>query len=178
LARTHPFVAGLATHVLDAALDPLLGGPATRCGAMRTSAVKERTVMILLRHRFHLATTRAGEESMLLAEDCAVLGFAGPPASPQWLAADVVAELLDVEPEGNVTPEAARDFVAEVLAAAPAWAETLAGDARERAAALLTAHERVRTAARQRGVRHRVAPQLPPDILGAYILLPVLRRPA
>jgi hypothetical protein len=45
--------------------------------------------------------------------------------------------------------------------------------AAERAALQLTAHERVREAARVRG-RVRVEPVLPVDILGAYALLPPL----
>jgi hypothetical protein len=45
--------------------------------------------------------------------------------------------------------------------------------ARSRAAELLEAHRRVRSAARLRGVSQRVEPQLPPDILGVYVFLPV-----
>ncbi len=35
---------------------------------------------------------------------------------------------------------------------------------------------RVRDAARRKGVRFRVEPQLPPDVLGLYCYLPVIRR--
>jgi len=44
--------------------------------------------------------------------------------------------------------------------------------ARVRGEELLDAHRRVRAAARQTGVSHRVEPQLPPDVLGIYIYLP------
>jgi hypothetical protein len=37
---------------------------------------------------------------------------------------------------------------------------------------LLDAHRRVRTAAATKGVRYRVEPQLPPDVLGIYVYLP------
>ena len=46
--------------------------------------------------------------------------------------------------------------------------------AAERGAALLDAHQRVRAATRQTGVSYRVEPQLPPDVLGVYVLLPVI----
>ena len=45
--------------------------------------------------------------------------------------------------------------------------------AQERASAQLAAHERVREASRTRG-RVTIEPVLPVDILGAYILLPML----
>ena len=44
----------------------------------------------------------------------------------------------------------------------------------DRAEELLQAHRRVRTAARIKGLRYRVEPDLPPDILGIYVYLPVL----
>ncbi|NVM23238.1 MAG: hypothetical protein HWN68_15820 [Desulfobacterales bacterium] len=39
---------------------------------------------------------------------------------------------------------------------------------------LLQAHRRVRTAARLRGLRYKVEPHLPPDVLGIYVYLPVI----
>ena len=49
LNRTHPIVEGLASYVMDAALDPLLAGVARRCGATRTRAVTVRTTLLLAR---------------------------------------------------------------------------------------------------------------------------------
>ena len=42
----------------------------------------------------------------------------------------------------------------------------------ERGEDLLNAHRRVRAAAQIRGVRYRVEPQLPVDVLGVYMYLP------
>ena len=39
---------------------------------------------------------------------------------------------------------------------------------------LLEEHRRVRAAARQTGVRTSVQPQLPPDVLGLYVMLPLV----
>ena len=44
----------------------------------------------------------------------------------------------------------------------------------QRAQELLASHQGVRSAARLTGVRHRVEPQYPPDVLGIYVLLPVV----
>lgn len=43
----------------------------------------------------------------------------------------------------------------------------------EMAETLLNAHRRVRTASRIKGIRYRVEPHLPPDVLGIYVYLPV-----
>ncbi len=40
LSRTHPFVEGLASYVMDTALDPLGEGVARRCGVIRTARVQ------------------------------------------------------------------------------------------------------------------------------------------
>ncbi|MBW1933629.1 MAG: hypothetical protein JRI96_18750 [Deltaproteobacteria bacterium] len=45
---------------------------------------------------------------------------------------------------------------------------------RHYAEAVLQAHRRVRTAARRKGIRYRVEPHLPPDVLGIYVYLPVV----
>jgi len=54
LHRTHPLIEGLATCVLNSALDPLLGGIARRAGVVRSKAVTTRTVLLLLRLCFHM----------------------------------------------------------------------------------------------------------------------------
>ena len=60
LSRTHPLVEGLATYVMDTALDPLGQGLARRCGVVRTSRVVRRTTL-LVRFRYHIIT-RHGEQ--------------------------------------------------------------------------------------------------------------------
>lgn len=80
LTRTHPIVSGLATYVLDTALDPLGDGVARRCGAIRSRAVSQTTTLLLLRYRFHIITHKGGDEIPLLAEECDLTGFRGSPA--------------------------------------------------------------------------------------------------
>lgn len=46
--------------------------------------------------------------------------------------------------------------------------------AQERSEALKEAHMRVRQAGKQKGVTYEVRPNLPTDLLGIYILLPVV----
>lgn len=172
LSRTHPLVEALAGYVADTSLDPLGEPLAARCGVMRTGAVESRTTLLLLRMRFDVVTRRDGHERRQLAEETRLLAFEGDPTSPTWLDDDKAAELLAAEPTGNVAPEQARELTADVVTAYDVLSLAFEAAAEARAQALLDAHERVREGARMKGVRYRVEPQPPIDVLGAYILLP------
>jgi hypothetical protein len=171
--RTHPFVEGLASYVLQTALDPQLGGVARRAGVIRTRLIRTRTTALLVRFRYHLV--RGGDETPLLAEDCDVVAFEGAPTEPRWLAGDVTTTLLSATPDGNVAGEQAQGFVRQVLEALPQLSATLDATARERGQALLEAHRRVRQSTRQRIRDLRIEPVLPPDLLGIYVYLPTPR---
>ena len=173
LSRTHPLVEGLAAHVLDTALDPQREGVACRAGAIRTAAVATRTTLLLCRFRFELATARGGAEQTQIAEEIGLLGFEGAPSDKsRWLAPEGAEVLLDAQPTGNIGDDQKRGFVAAVIQGFEQLRPQLEAEARRRAEALLDAHRRVRAASRARGISYRVAPQLPVDLLGVYVLLP------
>ena len=175
LSRTHPIVEGLATYTMDAALDPFLDGAAKRSGVIRTKAVHQTTTLLLLRFRYHIVTHKRGEEIPLLAEECQVVGFAGREEQPTWLPSEAVENLLQATPDVNVQPQQQTQFISRTVAQLPVLQAALNGIAEQRGQELLDAHRRVRTAARQTGVRYTVRPQLPPDALGIYLLLPVIQ---
>ncbi len=179
LSRTHPLVSGLASYVMDAALDPVLqeadgGRPvARRCGAIRTRQVSTRTTVLLVRCRYQVVTKRRGVEPLeQLAEECLVLGFEGAPDAAHWLGGESLEELLRAEPDANVATEQATSFVQKVIDAMPQLGEHLEAVAESRCEALAAAHKRVREAARQTGVAYTVRPQGAPDVLGIYVYLP------
>jgi hypothetical protein len=173
LNRTHPYVEGLATYLMDTALDPLLDGPAKRCGALRTRAVTTRTTLLLLRLRHHIAATRSGKPPHeLLAEECLVVGFQGAPDAAFWLPPADAEALLHAEPAGNLAPQQATTFVRQVVEGMSHLRAYLDQLAVGRAEELLDAHRRVRTASQIAGARYDVRPQLPVDVLGVYVLLP------
>jgi superfamily II DNA or RNA helicase len=173
LHRTHPLVEGLAAHVLNSALDREVGGIASRAGVIRTRAVETRTVLLLLRLRFHIVTTLRGEERHLLAEDSLLAAFQGPPDSPCWLEEEQAEALLSAAPEGNIPPDVARHSLEPIASSLKTLLSPLDDLAKSRGAQLLENHRRVRTAAGARG-SYRIDHN-PPDILGIYILLPVLK---
>jgi len=176
LSRTHPIVEGLASYVMDTALDPLGGGIARRCGVIRTQRVERRTTLLLVRLRYHIITrrVRGGQvrESPLLAEDCQLLAFAGSPQNAEWLDSRQAEELLLAQPDANIGADQATHFMRQTLETLDAIRPRLDQVAQQRGEELLDAHRRVRIAARESGVSHRVEPQLPCDVLGVYLYLP------
>jgi len=172
LTRTHPIVEGLASHVLDAALDPIESGHARRCGAIRTRSVSRRTTLLLLRHRYHIIHYVDGSEVPLLAEDSQLAAFTGPAIGPEWLTAEETERLLGAEPAANITPEQAAEFVREVIDESHHLRATLNSIATQRADVLLEAHLQVRRSAKLPGRRPHIETKPPPDILGIYVYLP------
>jgi superfamily II DNA/RNA helicase len=177
LVRTHPLVESLSSFILETALDPLsadplIKTPARRCGAIRTAQVERRMTLLLLRFRYHIITTRGGEEKPLLAEDCQVLAFAGSPQNAEWLDSATAERLLGLIPDMNINSDQASEFVRKVEEGFESLRPHLDDVALQRGEELLDAHQRVRRASKVRNVQYRVEPQLPPDVLGIYVYLP------
>jgi len=170
LTRTHPAVEALAAHVMESALDPEAKQIARRCGVMRTNAVSTRTTLVLSRMRFHVLTRARGREHPLLAEDVIQVAFQGDPAAPVWL--EEPETLLDARPTANIPPDLARDHLERILGHFDTVITRLEEEADRHAKELLEAHTRVRTSARVGG-RVRVKAQLPVDVLGVFVFLPV-----
>jgi superfamily II DNA or RNA helicase len=187
LTRTHPLIEGLASFVLESALDPLaaqgMKNPARRCGVIRTGAVEKRTTLLLVRFRYHIIKEKKGGESTqervlrrpLLAEECGVLAFTGAPQNAEWLSSEDAEKILQASPDANVNPDQAHDFVQKVIDGFDGLRPHLDEAAKQLGAQLLEAHQRVRLASRQKGIQTNVEPNLPPDLLGIYVHLPVAR---
>lgn len=171
LARTHPIVEGLASWVIDTALDPILDSAARRCGVVRTSAVRARTTALVLRIRYDLTSSVGGGQQ--IAEEARVVAFRGSPATPEWLDDATAVALFTAVPSGNVVPEMQRQAIAQVLDALPTLRPALDELATKHGQELRDSHERVRTAGRMVG-KTRVEPHVPVDLLGVYVYLPHL----
>jgi len=136
--------------------------------------VERRTTVILVRFRYHIITIRKEQETPLLAEECLLLGFRGAPDKAQWLKEDDAENLLMIEPDANITPDLAANAIIRINEGFDSLRPRIEAVAHDRAEELLLAHRRVRTAARLKGIRYRVEPHLPPDVLGIYVYLPVI----
>ena len=171
LSRTHPIVEGLASWVIDTALDPVIDGAAARCGAVRTTTVEARTTLLVLRMRYDLTSAASGGQQ--IAEEARIVAFRGNADSPEWLDDDAAEDLLAATPSANVVAEMQRQVVSQVIEALPALGPSLEAIATTRAEELRASHERVRTAGRLVG-KTRVQARLPVDLLGVYVYLPHL----
>jgi hypothetical protein len=175
LGRTSPVVEGLAGWVLDQALDPAARDAApvaARCGIIRTRRVTTRTTLVVVRFRYHLKP-RVSEELTLLCEEIVPLAFHGSSKSPQWIEGDQAESLLSARPDANINSSLVDQQLPLLLDGLLELQTALATSAAQRAALQLQAHERVRDATRDRA-KVRIEAVLPVDILGAYLLLPVL----
>ena len=129
-------------------------------------------MLLVARFRFHLRTG-ASADGPILCEEIAPLACTGSAEAPGWLSPEEGERLLGARPEGNLLPTAIEQQLGLMLPALPALRDALEAVAHERAEAQLAAHERVRAASRARG-RVAIEPVLPVDLLGAYVLLPLL----
>lgn len=172
LSRTHPFVEALANYVLDTALDAQSESVAHRCGVIRTNAVERRTTLLLIRCRYQIHTKANEEERSMMAEECQLVAFAGSPQTPEWLPTEHAEKLMTYAPNANIAADEATHFLRPVIENIEMLLPHLEEVAQERGKVLLESHERVHQAAKVKGIKHRVEPQLPPDVLGVYIYLP------
>jgi hypothetical protein len=107
----------------------------------------------------------------LLAEECLVAGFTGPPSNPFWLEQEMVMKLLhQAEPVDDRPLSLKQMEVEKVLERLIELEEELQHIAQVRSQALVQSHRRVRALTKEGQIR--VKPQLPMDILGIYVLQP------
>lgn len=173
--REHPeLVDQLAPESLRSKVEPLLESVARRAGVIKNRKVTRRTTLLLLRLRYHIVVMSQRGERALLAEDSIVVPFAGSPQNPEWLPQEQSVDYLALEPEQNVAPDIAANFIRKIVDGFGNLQPHLEKVARHRGDELRDAHRRVRAASLQRNVSYRVDPSLPPDALGIYLYLPVV----
>ena len=175
LHRSHPLVSVLADHLLENALQSGEDAPAAasitaRCAATITDAVDVVTTVVLLRLRHQLGYVRRRQPYQMMAEETVALAVKGR-SNPEWLSDDTTAQLLECVPTANLPQGAMAREVAQALQFLAQHPQQLNALAQARAQTLLADHRRVREAARDVG-QYSVAPCLPVDVMGVYVLLP------
>lgn len=168
--RTHPLVSLLADTLLEDALSGSQHPLAARSAATVTDCVEVVTSLFILRLRHQLTSKRRGITRTLMAEECVTLAVAGR-KTPVWLAESDLPKLMAAEPVSNLTEDAATREIQLAIDFFKSQTTYLESIASQRADALLADHRRVREAARDTG-SYDVAPCLPVDVLGVYVLLP------
>ncbi|WP_193199026.1 helicase-related protein [Nostoc sp. MG11] len=172
VGRNHPLVEGLARHIIEDALSNNQDPIAARCGFTTTDTVTKRTTLLLLRLRHLLNSPK---HQSLLAEECAVVGFTGPPSNPIWLTPQDAKSLLEqANPVGDAPLGIKQAEIEEFIRKITEVESDLELFARERSHSLSQSHRRVRAITQEGQIQ--VKPQLPMDILGVYILQPGKRK--
>ena len=183
MTRTDKRVGALAQFVLDGALDANLltnWRPARRAGVIITKAVDTLTTLLIVRFRIHLTLPGRDGPRTQVAEEARAVAFTGAPRNPTWLPPQQVEQLLSAQPCANVPADRVRGLMGNVLRSLQENSSALLDDqARHVAEELRQAHIRVRQSARGREIAGsltlrglEVTPQLPADILGAFVYQP------
>lgn len=176
LTRTDRAVEAIARYVLDTALDTSGSAQrlASRAGVIRTRAVTSRTTLLLLRYRYHLDLPSSAGITQIVAEDADVVAFRGSASDGALLSDEEALSLLTARPDANIPVDQAREFARRAIAAAASLTPVVETRAQARADELLESHRRVRTGARAAKAGLKVRAQLPVDVLGVYVYLPVM----
>lgn len=171
VGRTHPLVSMLAEGISEGALDPdgVTGAkPLGRAGAWRSTAVQKLTTVLLLRLRFTLTTS--GRKT-LLAEEASAVAFVRGEPSPIAVGPEALT-LIEQAAAGDIAAPVIARQVREALDRLTEYQPAIAAYAQERAARLGEDHDRVKAATRGEGATTEVAPVLPADVIGLYVLVP------
>lgn len=173
IGRNHPFVEYLCQYLLNDALSDKKEKIISRASVISTNKVKTKTTILQLRIRILISDKVRNNE--LIAEEMILWGYRGNPSENDILSHDQAKVLLtnvtaDIElpkPRQELLFENEMNIVEELN-------NTFNQLVRERSQKLIEAHERFRKLVT--GSNYDVAePVLPPDILGVYILLPVIK---
>ena len=175
--RTHPIVSVLADYVLEQALNSNQSVLGTRCSAMFTKDVTERTVLYLLRLRFQIHIERRGIDGKfspyksLLAEECLGVAIRGT-RTPEPLTNQDALGLLSLEPARNMLEGQKIFLIKYALDTIKSIEPTFDRIAQKHSKQLLEDHRRIRDASDFRGLRYRVESCLPADKIGVYVFMP------
>lgn len=171
--RTHPIVIALSDYVAEKALAEEMPELAARCGAIFTDSVSKRTTIYLLRLRSQLSMKRKTEEKIMLSEECLALAVSGT-SDPVVMTEPDALILMSSEPTRNMDVGQKSRLITEAVDAITSLQGDFDSIAETRAKMLLEDHKRVRIASDARGIRYDVRPCLPVDVVGIYVLMPVV----
>lgn len=179
VGRNHVLTTALAEYLLESALVPIDGAaPAARSGVIRTTSVERRTILLLLRVRMLIdgrSRADAGQRTPVLAEELVVAGFVGRADARVWLDQAQALDLLQrTQPVATLTAAERAYQLQQALEQVALLDPELHAIAQGRARQLEDSHNRVRSTIQGGRERDHVQPNLPPDVLGMYVLLPQL----
>jgi len=147
---------------------------ATRCGAIRTKCVSELTNILLLRNRYLLVYPG---QPPLLSEEVLVLGYKkGLDGKNSLIERTEATELIDkAQPDANIPLEEKRELIRMALAEWPTIEGAIIEEVKKRASELEQSYKRIRRSIHLRTKDLQINPHLPPDLLGLFVLQPMVK---
>jgi len=187
IGRNHRFVAALARYLLEDALTRGNDAVVSRCGVLRTNAVRLLTTILLLRVRY---LVKIPEQAPLLSEEVLVVGYRPlSEVDEPWIEySEAIGLLGKATPVANIPYSEKRELIEAALQEIGDWKVTngewgnenriqtgIKEKILQRAQELQESHKRIRKAVRLRVRELRLEPQFPPDLLGVLILQPEVK---
>mgnify|MGYP000033197949 CR=1 FL=1 len=169
--RSSNFINILSEGIVQEALSADNDSLVSRCAIAETDAADSLTRLYLLRLRYQIRLTyRNQTKRVLLAEEILPLAVRGK-RNPQWDRSEAVRKLFDIRAIGNIPINLAQKVVGEAVDYIRDNASALEDIAVERAKDLLAEHTKVKEFTSE-GSASEVAPCLPVDVMGVFVLLP------
>lgn len=172
IGRNHPFTEHLSQYVINNALQGA-DQHAARAAVMRTSDVKDKTVLFQLRVRNVIAEQPLNKE--IVAEEMWLWGYTGDVGNKQYIDKEkALALLMTATPAGNMEEGEKAYWLGEEMewVANETTFRALTDEvALERANHLVESHTKFKKLV-SGSVYKVVEPVLPMDVLGIYIFLP------
>lgn len=174
IGRNHRFVATLAQYLVEEALTKGSEAKAARCGVIQTRMVACPTILGLLRARYLI---NHPDQPPALAEEVLTIGWESPsPERSSLLTPEAALALLaNAKPDANVPLPEKRSRIDSALAFYEAHDKEVKTRLDERAAELLESHRRIRQSVSLKIRNLSISPQIPPDLLGLVVYLPMER---
>ena len=169
--RTHQLVALLADYLSEIAMRGDDTNIIARAGSIFSKDVEQKSTVYLLRMRSQLKLRRSEKSRDLLAEEALAVQLNGDKA--HLLDREQTLKIMQSIPSKNMTEAQRGRELSDALQSLQNADNALTQLATDRSEDLLADHRRVRDAADARG-SYEVKPQLPPDVIGIYTLVPDL----
>lgn len=172
IGRNHPFIEYLCQLVLNDALSNNEYKLFPRASIIRTNSVTIKTTILLLRVRILISDKLRNND--IIAEEMILWGYKGNPDSKDFISHQDSKNLLISSYSTSDLSKPHKEILFEKEIENIKNLNNLLEDiVRERSDILIQAHERFRKLVS--GKKYNIVePVLPPDILGVYILLPVV----
>jgi len=175
IGRNHPFTEHLSQHIMNSALHQATGS-AARAAVMRSTDVKQKTVLFQLRVRNVIAEQPSNKQ--IVAEEMWLWGYEGEVNQKQFIDKETAMNLLmSVKPTQNMEEGEKAYWLNEEMAWVldeKTFRKQTDDVALERANHLVESHTRFKKLVS--GNKYKVVePVLPMDVLGVYILLPEVK---